>query len=407
MTFEPTPLLLSHGNSATSPTSCTCPFSGRSQSTGQMVPELELHFTSSADNTDSAESSSVSNIETPSDYEKLREQLTSSGISGETGATMPHPLLPRISFSRMQSRRGSAVPQETVEWPITQTLFQNCFPFHILFDRDLRIRFMGVSLSRLFPKAVTNEDRLSTHFELTRPALALTYQNIRGSIHNIFIMRTKKNPVNGNVPDNSESLQFRGQMLPTSSREGALILFLGSPRVNKIEDLESQGLYLSDIPVHDVTRDLLLLNRHFRVEMGIAKELEETRRDLQVEKARTEEEKRRADELLHAMLPHSIANELKKGLVASAMDYPEVTILFSDIKGFTNICNQCTPMQVVGMLNTLYTRFDSQLENNAVYKVGEATDSVCPLVLLTLLYIVKANSMQITDYDDMTLIFVI
>ena len=369
MTFQSTPFLLTHSNPTTRPT--TCPFSGRSQSTGQMVPELELQFASNADGAASIGLPSATNIHNPSDYEKLREQLTSSSFRGQS--VMPQPLLPRISYSR----RGSTIPLTTVEWPITQSLFQNCFPFHILFDRELRIRFMGVSLSRLFPKAVTNEDKLTTYFELSRPALALTYRNIRGSIHNIFIMRTKKNPINGNIPDDSESLQFRGQMLPTSSREDALILFLGSPRVNKIEDLESQGLYLSDIPVHDVTRDLLLLNRHFRVEMGIAKELEETRRDLQVEKARTEEEKRRADELLHAMLPHSIANELKKGLVASAMDYPEVTILFSDIKGFTNICNQCTPMQVVGMLNTLYTRFDSQLEKNSVYKVGGATDDVC------------------------------
>ena len=292
-------------------------------------------------------------------YQRLKDQLDKSGV-----------VAGRMSGSRLMARRGSTFP--LAEWPITQYLFQNCFPFHIIFDKDLTIRFMGVSLSRLFPKAIIKGEKLSDHFHITRPALVLNYDNIRGSIHNIFIMRTNRNSTNGKTVDDSEALHLRGQMIPTSPYPGSPILFLGSPRVNTIEDLLQQGLYLSDIPVHDVTRDLILLNRHFRVEMGIARELEEIKRDLQIQKGRVEEEKHRADELLHAMLPRSVANELKKNRTVSAMDFPSVTILFSDIKGFTNICNQCSPIQVVDMLNRLYTHFDSQLEVHSVYKV-------CPL----------------------------
>lgn len=302
------------------------------------------------------------------DLDDLHDQLIKAGLSDNE--KLPTPVLPRISFSRLASRRGSAFPSEQDSWPISQTLFQTCFPFHILFDRDLTIRFMGVSLSRLFPKAISNGEKLSEHFELHRPALSMTYENIRSSVHNIFIMRIKHNLQNGQTADESNALHFRGQMILTSSSDSALILFLGSPRVSSIEELEHQGLYLSDIPVHDVTRDLILLNRHFRVEMGIARELEETKKDLQKQKAIAEEEKHRADDLLHAMLPRSVANELKKQREVSAMDFPEVTILFSDIKGFTNICNKCSPIQVVEMLNRLYTHFDGQLERHKVYKVS-------------------------------------
>ena len=293
-------------------------------------------------------------------YQRFKEQLDKAGVVKDATG--------RVSSSRMVARRGSTFP--LAEWPISQSLFQNCFPFHIIFDKELTIRFMGVSLSRLFPKAIIKGEKLSDHFHLTRPALVLNYDNIRGSIHNIFIMRMTRNNTNGNAVDESEALHLRGQMIPTSSCEGSPILFLGSPRVNTIEELVQQGLYLSDIPVHDVTRDLILLNRHFRVEMGIAKELEEIKRDLQIQKGRVEEEKHRADELLHAMLPRSVANELKKNQTVSAMDFPSVTILFSDIKGFTNICNQCSPILVVDMLNRLYTHFDSQLEVHSVYKVS-------------------------------------
>ena len=254
------------------------------------------------------------------------------------------------------------------DWPITTSLFQTCFPFHVIFDKDLVVRFMGVSLTRIFPKAVSSGTKLTDYFDLCRPAVKLTYNNIRVSLHNIFIMATKI-PVMSSHGSDQEALQFRGQMIPTSSRAGADILFLGSPRISNIEELEHQGLYLSDIPIHDVTRDLLLLNNHFRVEMSIATELEHTKKDLQIQKSRVEQEKRRADELLHTMLPPTIASELKSGAEVTAIAWPSVTILFSDIKGFTTICNSCQPMQVVGMLNRLYTLFDSQSERHGVYKV--------------------------------------
>ena len=105
------------------------------------------------------------------------------------------------------------------------------------------------------------------------------------------------------------------------------------------------------------------------MEMKIAKELEETKRDLEVQKAQVQEQKDRADRLLHAMLPPSVAQQLQSGANASATEYSCVTILFGDIKGFTHVCHRCPPMAVVGMLNRLYTRFDNLVEKHNVYKV--------------------------------------
>ncbi len=50
--------------------------------------------------------------------------------------------------------------------------------------------------------------------------------------------------------------------------------------------------------------------------------------------------------------------------------FEPVSILFSDVVGFTRICSLITPMQVVSVLNTLYTRFDRLSEKHKVYKVG-------------------------------------
>ncbi len=46
------------------------------------------------------------------------------------------------------------------------------------------------------------------------------------------------------------------------------------------------------------------------------------------------------------------------------------TILFSDVVGFASLCSQLQPMDVVSMLNEMYTKFDKCLELHDVYKVS-------------------------------------
>ncbi len=91
--------------------------------------------------------------------------------------------------------------------------------------------------------------------------------------------------------------------------------------------------------------------------------------------AELNEERTRSEKLLHNILPATIAQRLQGGEEVIAEVFPEVTVFFSDIVGFTEMSSRLGPHETVNLLNTLFGKFDDLVERHGVEKIKTIGDS--------------------------------
>lgn len=88
-----------------------------------------------------------------------------------------------------------------------------------------------------------------------------------------------------------------------------------------------------------------------------------------------ENQRRRSDELLFSILPRPIAELLKLKQQTIASHFDNVTVLFADLVAFTPLAAQMPPIELVRMLNDIFSIFDRLVERFEVEKVKTIGDA--------------------------------
>ncbi|ENN82069.1 hypothetical protein YQE_01553, partial [Dendroctonus ponderosae] len=144
-----------------------------------------------------------------------------------------------------------------LEPKVSASTFCRVFPFHIIFDRNLQIVQTGSTVARVIPKVIEDECLVTDILDPIRPHLELTFENILSHINTIYVLKTKHGVMQVDAPPEYRFLRLKGQMLYVSER-----------------DLVVRGLYISDIPLHDATRDLVLMSEQFEADYKLTRNLE-------------------------------------------------------------------------------------------------------------------------------------
>ena len=129
---------------------------------------------------------------------------------------------------------------------------------------------------------------------------------------------------------------------------------------------------------------LYFLVRYFVIET------EKIKHQLDEQHALLAEEQKKSERVLFNVLPSNIAERLKRseGLIADG--YADVTVMFADLVNFTQLTEQMSPEQMVGLLNTVFSGFDDLSEKYGLEKIKTIGDAYM---------VVGGLSRERTDYS--------
>eukprot|EP00049_Salpingoeca_infusionum_P006136 m.101766 g.101766 ORF g.101766 m.101766 type:complete len:873 (+) comp13209_c0_seq1:1025-3643(+) len=204
-------------------------------------------------------------------------------------------------------------------------------------------------------------------------SLQLSATGSVNSMSGVFARKIKK----------SGEILLHGQFIHDEQTQ--TIFYAATPHVTSLQDLRDSGMALNDLPIHSHGREILFSSMFQSVSAASAAEFEQKVRDLDKSMQDVQAKKDQIDGLLQSILPRDVALSLARGVSPPAESYSNVSVLFSDIAGFTSISSDVPPTEVMTMLNQLFDRFDALAEHHGVYKVETIGDaymvaSGCPEV---------------------------
>lgn len=150
------------------------------------------------------------------------------------------------------------------------------------------------------------------------------------------------------------------------------LLFFSFALANKINTLKRKSnLQKEEIIQHLREKELMQKNITAKLEQKV----QERTKEIRDQNILIEKERHKSDELLLNILPETAVNELKTTGSSKSKIHEDVTIMFTDFKGFTHTASILTPDKLISELNDIFHEFDDIVERNNVEKIKTIGDA--------------------------------
>ncbi|XP_050513576.1 soluble guanylate cyclase 89Da-like [Diabrotica virgifera virgifera] len=176
------------------------------------------------------------------------------------------------------------------------------------------------------------------------------------------------------------NILLKGQMKYLSDIKA--IIYLCSPVINDIGELPDQGLYLTDLNPHGLSKEMVLAGWQNSSKLRLMFDKAEQRAsELENNYTLLNVWKRRGDELLYSMIPKPVADSLRSGNspLSTCKSFDAVTVMFCELVGFNSTTVE-DAMELVSTMNAVFSCFDALMDKFKVYKVetvGQIYMAVC------------------------------
>lgn len=288
--------------------------------------------------------------------------------------------------------------------PIDSQLLLKLFPFGFMLDHSMTITDMGEKLFQVNgnmigmpvancfrirrPRGVTfnwinivfmtsvtfeleliknrhsNKLSISTAIEENKPAAENVVKNTLLEASSITATLGRRGS------HGARSILLKGQI--TYVEDLNVIIFLSSPVVNTIDELQGIGLYLNDLNLHGLSRELVLKGwQHCsRLEM-YCERAEQRSQELEDSYTKLDLWKKRGDNLLYSMIPRKVADMLRadESSLKTCMAFEMVTVMFCGVVRLGVMETTEGAMDMVNCMNAVFTCFDALTDKYDVFKV--------------------------------------
>ncbi len=286
-----------------------------------------------------------------------------------------------VEHQTLVEQRQLVITDEIFYSPYQREIWQRIRKLPIVDDQD------RVSHLLYIAEDVTEYKRLEAELQATNATLRQAEEKYRSIVENaidgIFQTTPDGQYLSANLAlakifgyDSPEDLIASVTHLPTQlyvnatdrDRFMAAIRPTGAISSFEVEVYRRDG---SKIWIEENAREVRDTQGNLLYYEGIVTDI--TRRRLAETALRLEKEK--SERLLLNILPEPIAHRLKQDNSAIAESYEEVSILFADIVGFTPLSSQMQPIELVNLLNRIFSAFDQLVDRYQLEKIKTIGDA--------------------------------